>query len=283
MSIEATPRPNTPPYPLRLQKFLARAGVASRRGSEDLITAGRVTVNGAVVTELGSKVDPKVDDVCVDGKPITLADRWDYLMMHKPAGYLTTMHDPQGRPTVAQLLPAERTAGLFPVGRLDYDTTGLLLFMTDGELAHQLLHPKHHVPKRYVATVDGVLTEADAALLREGVMLNDGLTKPAEVMILNPGLDAALNKRHLKQYKKLNTNERIQVAAGDLPVVTTQVEITITEGRKRQVKRMFASVGRPVLTLHREAFGPLELGALTLGTCRSLTKEEVTSLKAASL
>ncbi len=269
-------------YPMRLQKFLARAGVASRRGSEDLMTAGRVTVNGVVVTELGSKVDPAADVVCIDGRPVGLADEWSYLMMNKPAGYLTTMSDPQERHTVVELLPEEHAAGLFPVGRLDYDTTGLLLFMTDGELAHQLLHPKHHVPKRYLAQVDGVLTEEVAQQLREGVLLNDGRTKPAEVEIRTPGQSAELNGRHLKQFKKLNTNERIQVAAGELPVVTTKVAITISEGRKRQVKRMFASVGRPVLTLHREAFGPLELGDLPSGECRELTEDEVAALKAAS-
>ncbi|MCL2528741.1 MAG: rRNA pseudouridine synthase [Coriobacteriia bacterium] len=266
-------------YPMRLQKFLARGGVASRRGSEDLMTAGSVTVNGVVVTELGSKVDPATDEVCVDGKPVFLTDEWDYLMMHKPAGYLTTMLDPHGRPTVKDLLPKERAAGLFPVGRLDSDTTGLLLFMTDGELAHRLLHPKNHVSKRYLATVDGVFTEENAAELRAGVLLNDGMTKAAEVEILSEAQDTKLNDTHLKQFKKLNTNERIQLAAGELPVVTTDVLITISEGRKRQVKRMFAHVGRPVLSLHREAFGPLELGDLQPSESRKLTEKEINSLK----
>lgn len=264
---------------MRLQKFLARAGVASRRGSENLMTAGRVTVNGIVVHELGSKVDPNIDEVCVDGRAVSLSDSNTYLMLNKPAGYLTTMDDPQGRPTVLELLPEQRAAGLFPVGRLDYDTTGLLLFMTDGELAHQLLHPRHHVTKRYVVEADGVFTEEDAQQLREGVMLNDGMTKPAEVEILSAPQDRALNDQHLKQFKKLNTNERIRVAAGELPVVTTQVAITISEGRKRQVKRMFAHVGRPVVTLHREAFGPLLLGDLPPAHTRELTQKEVESLQ----
>jgi 23S rRNA pseudouridine2605 synthase len=267
---------------MRLQKYLARAGAASRRGSEDLMTAGRVTVNGVVVSELGSKVDPQSDEVRVDGKLVTLADQWDYLIMHKPAGYLTTMDDPQGRPTVVELLPKERAAGLFPVGRLDLDTTGLLLFMTDGELAYQLLHPKHHVSKRYLATVDGVFTEEDADQLREGVELLDGMTQPAELRILSPLQDASLNDKHLKQFKKLNTNERVQKAAGELPIVTTEVEITIKEGRKRQVKRMFAHTGHPVVRLHRAAFGPLELGSLPEGALRSLTEEEIKALKNAA-
>lgn len=267
---------------MRLQKFLARAGVASRRGSEDLMTAGRVTVNGMVVDQLGSKLDPSKDEVRVDGRLVTLADQGEYLMLNKPAGYLTTMFDPQGRNTVVELLGEGRAAGLFPVGRLDYDTTGLLLFMTDGELAHQLLHPKHHVPKRYRAVVDGVLTEADAEQLRRGVLLNDGMTKPAEVEILTPGQDERLNRKHFRQYKKPNTNERILAAAGELPVVTTTVAITISEGRKRQVKRMFSHVGHPVLSLHREAFGPLKLDSLPSGECRELTVEEVTALRDAA-
>lgn len=267
-----------PLYPMRLQKFLARAGVASRRGSETLISAKRVSVNGATITELGSKVNPSTDEVRVDNKIIRLSTHNNYLMLNKPAAYLTTMSDPQGRPTVAELLPAEYAAGLFPVGRLDYDTTGLLLFMTNGELAHRLLHPRYHVSKQYFAEVDGVFTEEDAALLRKGILLHDGMTKPAEVDILSLPQDERLNKKHLKQFKKLNTNERIQAAAGELPVVSTEVCITLTEGRKRQVKRMFAQVGHPVIKLQRKAFGPLQLGNLPLGNCRSLTQKEVALL-----
>ena len=264
---------------MRLQKFLARAGAASRRGSEDLMTAGRVRVNGAVVCELGSKVDPSVDVVEVDGIPVSLRDTHTYLMLNKPPGFLTTMDDPHGRPTVRGLVPHERHPGLFPVGRLDYDTTGLLLFMTDGELAHRLLHPSREVSKRYVAEVDGVFTEQDAELLRKGVVLNDGLTLPAEVEILTPGQDPALNKHHAKQLKKPNTNERAQIVAGTLPTVTTEVAIAVTEGRKRQVKRMCAFVGRPVLRLHRESFGPLGLSGLGQGEWRYLSEQEVAGLR----
>jgi 23S rRNA pseudouridine2605 synthase len=253
---------------MRLQKFLARAGAASRRGSEDLMTAGRVTVNGAVVRELGSKVDPLIDEVCIDGVPVSLASANTYTMLNKPAGYLTTMDDPQGRPTVKELAPCSKYPGLFPVGRLDFDTTGLLLFMTDGELAHRLLHPRHKVAKRYRALVDGVLTEDGAARLRAGVVLADGPTQPAII------------ERGETSEKQLSARERLRLEAdGGFSPYQTLVWCTITEGRKRQVKRMFAHIGHPVLALEREAFGPLELGALKQGSWRHLTTEEVVLLK----
>ncbi len=255
-------------YPMRLQKFLARAGAASRRGSENLMTAGRVTVNGQVITELGFKVDPQVDEVRIDGLLLQLKDKNAYLMLNKPAGYLTTMDDPQGRPTVAELVPVKEHPGLFPVGRLDYDTTGLLLFMTDGELAHQLLHPRHKVGKRYQVIVDGLLTEAEADRLRKGVVLYDGPTAPAIIEI-----DEV-------QAKRLNARERLRVEEGSLAGEQTRVSCTITEGRKRQVKRMFNHVGHPVLELQRQAFGVLELGDLPLGEWRYLTDLEVAALDA---
>ena len=153
--------------PMRLQRFLARAGAASRRGSENLMTAGRVRVNGVVVTELGAKVDPLVDEVTLDGVPVRLAERPVYVMLNKPKGYLTTMSDPQGRHCVAELAPVAQHPGLFPVGRLDKDTTGLLLFTTDGTLAQNLLHPSRHVSKRYVALVDGVVRDRELEPLRK--------------------------------------------------------------------------------------------------------------------
>ena len=187
--------------PMRLQKFLARAGAASRRGSENLMTAGRVTVNGEVVTELGSKVDPLVDEVAVDGAVVRLADGPVTIMLHKPAGFVTTMSDPQGRPTVAELVPTERYPGLFPIGRLDFDTTGLLLFSTDGELGNGLLHPKHHVTKRYLACVEGRPTERDLEFLRRGIELDDGpeggAARHAERLLEIP---AAVPPRSSKEY-----------------------------------------------------------------------------------
>ncbi|MCL1848000.1 MAG: rRNA pseudouridine synthase [Coriobacteriia bacterium] len=265
---EEIPPEQLTPYPLRLQKFLARAGAASRRGSEDLMTAGRVTVNGVVVSELGSKVDPRCDTVCIDGRPVSLADTHSYLMLNKPAGYLTTMEDPQGRPTVKELVPTDEHPGLFPVGRLDYDTTGLLLFTTDGDLAHRLLHPRHQVAKRYRAVVDGAFSEADADQLRTGIQLHDGPTQPALITIGEV------------REKQLSPRERRRLAEdATFSLYETTVWCTITEGRKRQVKRMFAHLGFPVLTLEREAFGPLELGDLAPGTHRPLTPQELQSLQ----
>lgn len=245
--------------PMRLQRFLARAGVASRRGSENLMTAGRVSVNGEVKCELGTKVDPAVDVVAVDGIPIVLGRGAAYLMLNKPAGVLTTMSDPHGRPTVAEYVPTERYPGLFPVGRLDMDTTGLLLFTTDGDLGNVLLHPSHHVWKTYIALVDGVCRDADLEPLRQGIMLDDGPCQPARCRVI-PERDAR------------------DVAVRGISHGTTAVEVVIREGRKNQVKRMLSKIGHPVLRLHRRKFGELELGALKQGDWRELTEAEVNAL-----
>ena len=239
--------------PMRLQRFLARAGVASRRGSENLMTAGRVRVNGKVVTELGSKVDPACDHVTVDGREVRLAEHATYLVLNKPAGYLTTMSDPHGRRCVASLVPTKRYPGLFPVGRLDSDTTGILLFTTNGDAAHQLLHPSRHVSKHYVALVDGVPKERELARIRKGVMLDDGPAQPAQIEIIGPG-EARDN--------------------------TTVVGITLQEGRKHQVKRMLAAIGHKVLRLHRDTFGPLGLCGCEEGSWRMLDSDEVAQIEA---
>ena len=238
--------------PMRLQKFLARAGVASRRGSENLMTAGRVKVNGVVTKELGSKVDPLVDEVMVDDKLVELSQGSVTLMLHKPAGYITTMSDPYNRPCVADLVPVSDYPGLFPIGRLDFDTTGILLFSTDGELGNGLLHPRHHVDKTYFAHVDGIVKDEELNRLRDGVKLDDGMTLPAEVSLLGR-------------------------SKGE-----SDIRITIHEGRKRQVRRMLDYVGHPVLTLHRSQFGPLVLGDLPEGSWRLLTEEEMNVLRNAS-
>lgn len=237
--------------PMRVQKFLARAGVASRRGSEDLMTAGRVAVNGLIVTELGSKVDPQFDTVTVDGKVVRLAEGPTYLALNKPAEVMTTMRDPENRSTVAELVPVAEHPGLFPVGRLDYATTGLLLFTTDGELSHRLLHPKWKVPKTYRVLVDRKPSPASLRQLREGIELDDGMTAPAQVRTVE------------------HQGPR------------TLMEITIREGRKRQVRRMFSAVGHPVLELKRTSFGPVDLGGLESGHWRYLSESEVEALRRA--
>lgn len=204
------------PHTMRLQRFLARAGVASRRGSEDLMTAGRVTVNGQVATELGTKVDVDRDHIEVDGMPVKLNQGAVYLMLYKPTGYLTTMSDPQERPCVADLVPRDRFPGLFPVGRLDRDTTGLLLFTTDGDLSQDLLHPSKHVYKTYQALVDGQLTDRDLTPLRRGIELDDGLCQPAICRVIT-------------------AREAEAVAPQGVKPGTTAVEVIIREGRKTRL------------------------------------------------
>ncbi len=249
-------------YPLRLQKFLARAGVASRRGSEDLMTAGRVTVNGEVVTELGSRVDTSHDVVCVDGRRVEIAEHPVYLMLYKPRGYLTTMDDPQGRPCVRTLVPQKQYPGIFPVGRLDKDTTGLLLFTTNGDASQQLLHPSKHVWKHYVALVEGRITKENRCALEQGVELDDGMTQPAEVDFPERGSEAW-----------------DAVTPQGIRVGQTVVGLTIHEGRKHQVKRMLKAVGHEVVFLHRDGFGPLELKGVSYGSWRLLDEGEIASLE----
>lgn len=236
-------------YPMRLQKFLARAGVASRRGSENLMTAGRVKVNGQVVTELGSKVDPNIDTVEVDGTPVKWGSEPVVILLNKPQGYVSTMKDPHARHVVAELVPTSKYPGLFPIGRLDMDTTGVLLFTTDGELGHQLLGPKHRVEKTYEALVAGSISKQNLQTLSHGVKLEDGVTLPAQVRVI-------------KSYR-----------------TQTLLELVLTEGRKREVKRMCEAVGHPVQRLHRKSFGSVELADLPEGSWRLLQKEEIDDLK----
>lgn len=232
--------------PMRLQKFLARSGVASRRASEDLMTAGRVSVNGEVVRELGTKVDPLVDEVRVDGRVVKLADGPVTIMLNKPAGVITTMKAQSDKPIVADLVPTDRYPGLYPIGRLDADTTGLLLFTTDGDLGNRLLHPSHHVPKTYLARLERMPSARGLEQLRSGLELDDGPTQPAEVSVVDR--------------------------------VKPTVRITIHEGRYHQVKRMFKAVGCPVIKLHRESVGALSLGNLAVGKWRVLSESELEKL-----
>ena len=273
--------------PMRLQKFLARAGAASRRGSENLMTAGRVTVNGRVVTELGSKVDPRVDEVAVDGRIVRLGAGPVTIMLHKPSGYVTTMSDPFGRPTVAELVPTADHPGLFPIGRLDADTTGLLLFSTDGELGNGLLHPRHHVGKRYLALVEGIPTDAELERLSRGIELDDGMTAPAEASLVR-GLarDRALGMLEAPPAVPARERDGSRVSPQRRAILEGRgrrraiVRIVLHEGRKRQVKRMLAAVGHPVLALHRDSFGPVSLGGLPRGSWRELSADEVAALHA---
>ena len=251
--------------PLRLQRFLARAGVASRRKSEDLMTAGRVRVNGVVVKELGSKVNPLVDEVTVDNKKVRCAESPVYLMLYKPQGYVTTMNDPQGRRCVASLVPIKLYPGLFPVGRLDSDTTGLLFFTTSGDMGQALLHPSKHVDKHYIALVKGVPSQAELKRLRKGVPLDDRISAPAEVELLSA-----------------DNSEAQAVIPQGLPKGTSLVGLTIHEGKKHQVKRMLSFIGHEVLALHRDSFGPLHLVDIKRGHWRLLTQQEQYAIEQAA-
>ena len=231
---------------MRLAKYLATAGVASRRASEELVRTGRVSVDGETVLDPARDVGA-VDAVAVDGRTVSPARERVVYALNKPPGVVSTARDPQGRPTVVTLVP--QTERLYPVGRLDIDTTGLILLTNQGELAHRLTHPSFEVPKTYRAVLGGpALEERALRALREGIELEDGRTSPAKVR---------------------------RVSADTL-------EITIHEGRKRQVKRMCEAVGHPVKRLERVAFGPLELGDLARGRWRRLTDVEIEELMAAA-
>ncbi len=272
---------------MRLQKFLARAGVASRRGSEELISAGRITINGVVASKLGTKVDAATDEVCVDGKPVTLQTDTVTLMLNKPAGYVTTMKDPQGRPCVAELVPTDDYPALFPVGRLDRDTSGLLLFSTDGELGNKLLHPSFHVDKTYLALVKGTPSEAALQLLREGLPLEDGMTAPAKVEVLTgDARERALQEVGSAGEQGVSGVGQRHAGAQSrksLEKNATMLAITIHEGRNRQVRRMCAAVGHEVIALHRRSFGSLTLSDLPKGSWRLLDTEELALLTSASI
>jgi 23S rRNA pseudouridine2605 synthase len=227
---------------MRLAKYLATAGVASRRASEEIIRAGRVSLDGVTVTDPAHDVGPR-DAVAVDGRNVSAVHERVVYALNKPAGVVSTAHDPQGRPTVVTMVP--QTERLYPVGRLDIDTTGLILLTNEGELAHRLTHPSFEVEKTYRAVVGGPpVREPELKALRDGVELDDGRTAPA----------------------------RVRRVAADT------IEITIHEGRKRQVKRMCEAVGHPVKRLERIAFGPLALGDLPRGRWRKLSDAEVQAL-----
>jgi 23S rRNA pseudouridine2605 synthase len=233
----------------RLQKVLARAGLGSRRACEELIAAGRVTVDGEVAV-LGRRVDPERDRIEVDGVPVGTRAGLVHYLLNKPAHVVSTVDDPEGRPTVVGLVPAEPR--VFPVGRLDWDTEGLLILTNDGDLTQRLTHPSHGVEKEYLAEVDGVPSRGALRALRQGVDLEDGPTAPAAVQLVQEHGDHAA------------------------------VSITIHEGRNRQVRRMCAAVGHPVRRLVRTRIGPVRDPRLAPGTWRDLTPAEVRALYAAA-
>lgn len=240
------------PSAVRLQKLLSMAGIASRRAAEDLIVGGRVLVNGKVVTTLGSKADPAHDDVRVDGQRVKPETHHRYLALHKPRGFVTTRRDPEGRRTVMDLLGGVR-GNVYPVGRLDYDSEGLLLLTSDGTLAAALTHPSHGVERVYEAIVRGLPTDEALQKLRKGVYIDDRRTLPADV-----------RRGHT-------------VGRGDKQ--STLLTFTLREGRNRQVRKMCAAVGHPVRRLTRVRVGPVQLGRLRPGQWRELTPREIAALK----
>jgi 23S rRNA pseudouridine2605 synthase len=232
----------------RVQKILAEMGIASRRRADEMVLEGRVIVNGKVAVP-GTKADPSVDHIRLDGKLLTgKKETKVYYIMNKPVNVMTTLEDPEGRPTVKDFFGRIRSK-VFPVGRLDFDSEGLLIFTNDGELAHGILHPSKKIPKTYKVKIKGLLEEKDVKRLTNGMHLADGKTAPAK----------------LRKLKKLKEN--------------SWVEITITEGRKRQVRRMFDHVGHSVIKLIRTRVGKLDLGHLPSGEMRPLTSDEITTLK----
>lgn len=233
---------------IRLQKYIANAGIASRRNAEKLIAEGRVAVNGEIIREMGVCIDENYDTVEVDGEKITSAEKKYYIMLNKPAGFVSTVSDDKGRPTVTELV-SDVSARLYPVGRLDYDTEGLLLMTNDGDLTYKITHPKHDVKKTYVAEVTGNVTMDTVTQLRRGVVIDGFKTAPAEVEVIGA-----------TQYG-------------------TKIEITIHEGKNRQVRRMFEALGCIVKKLKRTGEAGLVLGHLPMGKWRKLSESEVNMLK----
>ena len=232
----------------RIQKILAKVGIASRREAERMVIEGKITVNGRVINTLGFKADLAKDHIKVNGKRLTRFEPKVTLILNKPKGYLSTVEDPQGRPTVMNLLKKVKWR-IYPVGRLDYDAEGLLLLTNDGDLAHILSHPKFSIPRTYLAKVRGVPEEKKLEGLKRGIMLEDGKAKAVLIRMLREGEKNGW------------------------------VRIVVTEGRNHLVKRMFSAIGHPVLKLKRIQFGPVQLGDLPTGQSRYLTAEELDRLK----
>jgi 23S rRNA pseudouridine2605 synthase len=239
----------------RLQKILARAGYGSRRSAEALITDGRVRVNGETVVELGARADPDTDLIEVDAEVIVLSEDHVYLAMHKPYGFVTTSSDPQNRRTVMQLLPPDLPPHVFPIGRLDRDTEGLLLFTNDGEFAHRMAHPRYEIEKEYLAMVDGRPSARTLRQLEGGIVLDEEETAPAQASPASAPEGYETRPAH------------------------SWVRLVIHEGRKRQVRRMLAATGHQVRELVRVRVGDVQLGRLAKGKTRRLSRSELASLR----
>ncbi len=242
--------------PIRIQKFLSMAGVCSRRKAEELISQGKVRVNGTVCTRLGTKIDPEKDRIELGGHSITLpASQAEhiYLAFHKPKGILTTLMDPQGRPTIKPLLEEFTKRRIFPVGRLDKDSEGLLICTSDGELANRLIHPRYKVEKVYLTTVTGHPDRKKIERLREGgIEIQGKPIKPCKIRVIRKGRDQ------------------------------TTYEVILKEGRKRQIREMFRSVGHRVIRLRRTSIGPVQIGNLKPGQARDLSEHEINELRKAA-
>lgn len=233
---------------MRLQKYMAHCGVASRRKCEEMIDAGKVAVNGVIVRDMGLKIDPEKDEVLVNGKKIFIEEKYVYIMLNKPPGYITTVKDQYNRPTVMELI-GQTSERIYPIGRLDFESEGLLLLTNDGNMAFHLTHPRHQVDKEYIVRVKGCPNDQDINKLRSGIDIGGFITSPAKV------------------YPISSNNQN------------TLFRIIIKEGKNRQIRRMFDAIGHPVLYLKRIRIGNIKLGDLKSGEWRYLTSREIRILK----
>jgi 23S rRNA pseudouridine2605 synthase len=232
----------------RLNKIIAMAGIASRRKADELIASGQVTVNRQVERRVGSRAIWGVNSITVNGRPIPDPPKKIYILLHKPFGYVSTLHDPEGRPIIRNLIKNVKER-IYPVGRLDFDSSGLLILTNDGELAFRLMHPSFHIPRTYKVTIEGSISNVSVERLRKGISLDDGPTSPAHVRIL------------------------------DIQQGRSVIRITIFEGRSREIRRMFDALGHKTLKLIRTGYGNLNLGNLKVGKCRYLKNSEVRNLQ----
>ena len=231
----------------RLQKYMSNCGIASRRKCEEIILAGRVTVNGNKITKIGCTVDPQKDKVYLDGKPIKKEKEKIYLIVNKPRGYVSTVSDPEGRKTVLDLVPQKKYR-LYPIGRLDYASEGIIILTNDGDFAYKLSHPKFEIEKKYNVTVKGIFSQENSNIFRKGIQLEDGIAKADKCKILRYGADK------------------------------TYLEITLNQGKNRQIRRMMEALGFEVIRLKRISIGTLEIERLKPGQTRPMSEDEIAQL-----